>query len=298
MRTEPPDARSIRRGFSFVELLVVVGILVILAAIFIPYVSKVRESDHRARCSDNLNAIMRALRNYADANHDFYPSVTYDAVHSPNGYVAYTGADSPDPFAKDTRVQPNDVTAALWLLVRQRLVKPGVFVCPSTSNTADPVLIAGAESRVDQRSNFFDGTHLSYSYSSPYSSAPGYQMNDTRPADFALMADKNPGVEPPELDNVMGPAYDAPPFELAKANSNNHGKAGQNVLYADGHVAFQTTAYCGVGTAEKRDNIYTALSPIPLAPGNRPPPYTNGFYGHHIGPSWTNDSYLVPTDDE
>ena len=30
------------------------------------------------------------------------------------------------------------------------------------------------------------------------------------------------------------------------------------MLYADGHVSFQTTPYCGVGTAGRRDNIYTA----------------------------------------
>jgi hypothetical protein len=70
------------------------------------------------------------------------------------------------------------------------------------------------------------------------------------------------------------------------------------VLYADGHVAWQTTAYCGVGQDGRRDNIYTALSPIPLSPGQRPPVESNGFYGREIGPSWTNDSYLVPTDDE
>ena len=195
-------------------------------------------------------------------------------------------------------MQPNDVTAALWLLVRGRMVRTGSFVCPSTWNPSEPAAIDGKEVKAEDRSNFSDGSHLSYSYSSPYSSAPGYQMNDTQQSDFALMADKNPGVAPPDRDNVMGPAYDASPFELAKANSNNHGKAGQNVLYADGHVAFQMTPYCGVGSGRRRDNIYTALSPIPLTPGNRPPPYTNGFYGRNIGPSWTNDSYLVPTDDE
>jgi hypothetical protein len=70
------------------------------------------------------------------------------------------------------------------------------------------------------------------------------------------------------------------------------------VLYADGHVSFQYTPYCGVGQDVRRDNIYTALSPIPLSPGQRPPVESNGFYGHDMGPSWTNDSFLVPTDDE
>src|SRR2546429_590579 len=126
-----------RRGFSFVELLVVVGILFILAAILIPYVAKVWEAEHRTRCARNLADIMVALRNYADANNHIYPSVRYGPVHNPNGYVVFTGAESPNPFLKDTLVQPNDVTAALWLLVRSRLVKPGSFICPSTPDAPE-----------------------------------------------------------------------------------------------------------------------------------------------------------------
>jgi prepilin-type N-terminal cleavage/methylation domain-containing protein/prepilin-type processing-associated H-X9-DG protein len=287
-----------RRGFSLVELMVVLAILVILASIFIPYMSKLRESDNRVRCANNLREIMQALHAYASfkdkagvASHD-YPSVVYDQAHNPNGYTAFTGADSPNPFAKDSTVHANDVTASLWLLVRYNLISPARFICPSTSNSAD------SSSHPEQRSNFTDGSHLSYSYASPFSSAPGYKMNDsTHVADFALVADKNPGTRG-KYNSVIGPAYSAAPLELARANSNNHRKVGQNVLYADGHVQFQTTPYCGIGQDVKRDNIFTALSPIPLSPGQRPPVESNGFYGHDVGPSWTNDSFLVPADDE
>jgi prepilin-type processing-associated H-X9-DG protein len=117
--------------------------------------------------------------------------------------------------------------------------------------------------------------------------------------DFAVLADKNPGTGGGQ--NVTGPAYDAGPFALAKANSNNHGQAGQNVLYADGHVQFQPTPYCGVGEGAVRDNIYSALSTTPLPEGREPghPAIAaKGFVARDIGPAWAGDSYLVPTDDD
>jgi len=278
------------RGFSLVEFLVVIGIVVILISIFVPYIAKVRESDHRARCAENLRALMSALRSYAQSNKGAFPRVTYDPAHNPDGYVAYSGATATDPFARDTAVRPNDVTASLWLLVRAGFAKPSDFICPSTYDT--PELVNGGA--FAQHSNFTNGHHLSYSYASPFSSAPGYILNDFLPADFALMADKNPGISAAGSD-VTAPAWNATPLEIARANSNNHGRAGQNVLYTDGHVSFQPTPYCGVGSEAQRDNIYTALSRIPIAKGKAPPVFGNGALGHDVGPSWDHDSYLAPT---
>jgi prepilin-type N-terminal cleavage/methylation domain-containing protein/prepilin-type processing-associated H-X9-DG protein len=281
------------RGFSLAELLVVMGILAILVAILLPYLQKVREQERRVQCAENLHVIVQALRNYANLNKDFYPSTTYDVARHPIGYTAYTGADSTDPFAKGTGVAPNDVTASLWLLVRGGFVTPKLFVCPSTTDETDPMMTGGQRVAADQRSNFTAGHFLSYSYASPFSNAPDYKMNDTRPADFALMADKNPGTA-----GVIGPTFDASAFELAKANSANHQKAGQNVLYADGHVAFQTTPYCGFGVGDRRDNIYTAVLPIPVPANELPPRESNGFCGRDVGPAGDEDSYLVPTGDD
>jgi len=286
-----PPTRSRRSGFSLVELLVVIGIVVILIGILVPYVMKKREDDRRARCAENLRMIMAALRTYAAGNHGDFPRVTYDPARNPDGYVAFTGAASSDPFVHETQVRPNDVTASLWLLVRGRMLKPPQFVCPSTSDTPDPT---SDPSEWGHRSNFAGPGHLSYSYASPFSSAPAYKLNDYLPADFALVADKNPGVSPDGSD-VSAPAYDAPPFQIARANSTNHGRAGQNVLYTDGHVSFQSTPYCGVGHEGVRDNIYTALARRPLPRGQAPPVQANGVIGRDVGPAWERDSYLVPT---
>jgi prepilin-type processing-associated H-X9-DG protein len=281
------------RGFSLVELLVLLAILVILVSIFVPYLLRARESDRRVRCTDNLRVIQHALKAYATANGNNLPRVTHEPSRSPTGYVAYTGADSLDAFARGSNVRPNDVTASMWLLVRGGLVGAQRFVCPSTGDTADPGSAA-------QRSNFSSARNLSYSYVSPFSAAPGYRLNaDLLKFDFAVLGDKNPGTG--GGDAVTGPAYGAGSFALARANSNNHGQAGQNVLYADGHVQFQPTPYSGVGDGAVRDNIYTAASTTPFPEGRDPTGAAiaaNGYVARDIGPAWAGDSYLVPTDDD
>lgn len=275
------------RGFSFIELLVVLAIGVILVSILWPYVNSVRESSRRIRCQENLRELQLALTSYAKDNGNNFPRVRYDKANNPNGFVAYTGADAADPFAADSAVRPNDVTASLWLLVREGYVKsPAVFICPSAGGRADPLTDAGGKpTDVKHRGNFRGPANLGYSYASPFSEALDYRLNDTQPADFAVIADKNPG--PPSITAVP---FDAPPLEQAKANSRNHAGAGQSVLYADGHVDFQRTVYCGYGN----DNIYTALSRTPLTGETKPSATATGFAGPSIGPSWQADSYLAP----
>jgi prepilin-type N-terminal cleavage/methylation domain-containing protein/prepilin-type processing-associated H-X9-DG protein len=305
-------------GFSFAELLVVLAILAILLSIFLPYISKVRESERRLRCAENLRLIHHALSAYADKNGHDYPRVRFDPKVA--GYTCFTGADAPNPFAPGSSVQANDVTASLWLVVRSGLIEPYRFVCPSSSDAPDPMLTTGRRMAPHDRSNFTDGRNLSYSYSSPFSTAQRYRLNsDVLPADFAVVADKNPGCG--GAGDVMGPAYHAPPAKMANANSLNHDRAGQNVLYADGHVQFSDKPYCGYGKGVQRDNIFTALARTPLPvpapppppatpppPGTPPPPPpppppeptpdANGFCGRDLGPAWEKDSYLVPTASE
>jgi type II secretory pathway pseudopilin PulG len=283
--------RRRRRGFTAIELLVIFVIVLLLLSIFIPFVRKTRETDHRVRCQSNLRAIGQALSKYAKANGGVYPRVVADATFP--GYFAFTGPYADNPFAGDGRVSANDVTASLFLLIRQGYAPPELFVCPSTGDVPDPMTGPDANPTPrEARANFKRARNLSYSYASPFGRAPGYKLDEYRDAVFVLMADRNPGRLAP--GDVTGPAFDAKPIDMSPANSTNHRRAGQSVLYADIHVEFRASPYAGVGG----DNIYTALSPSPLPEQPLPNMTASGVLGREFAPAWKFDSYLVPVEGE
>lgn len=286
------------RGFTFPELLAVLCIVVLLLATFVPYALSLRETANRARCTDNLRGIWIALSAYAGKNNFAYPRTRFDPALG-NRWTAFTGPDASDPFAADSAVRPNDVSASFWMLVREELAQPFRFVCPSSDGTPDPLLDAnGRPTTGRQRGNFRGPNHLTYAFASPFSAVPDYALNDTLPANFVVVADQGPSVE--SLAPGGAPTADAPPRTLAMGNSVNHRRAGQNVLYPAGNVTFESTPFCGVGRERDRektpvsgDNIYTALAHAPLVDAH-PPHSGPGYAGPTVGPSYRYDSYLVP----
>jgi prepilin-type N-terminal cleavage/methylation domain-containing protein len=78
-----------RRGFSLVELLVVVAIIGILVGLLLPAVNASREAARRAQCLANLSQLTLALQNYLNT-HDVYPPGVADPTgpvqNLPSGY--------------------------------------------------------------------------------------------------------------------------------------------------------------------------------------------------------------------
>ncbi len=71
------SGRRSARAFTLIELLTVVAIIGILAAILIPVIGRIRQSARTSNCARNLSGFATAFQLYAADNKGLYPAVRY-----------------------------------------------------------------------------------------------------------------------------------------------------------------------------------------------------------------------------
>ena len=286
-------------GATRTDLLVGLILILPLTMFAIAAVEVTDETEARVACSFHLRMLGQALLLYSNDNRGQYPRTIADVQkNQPVWGTPYEGNEKliaddaraqrmSNPFdAKDAAVPAaNDVTAALYLLVRTQDITSEVYVCPSSGQEKWDY---GGGTNTPLNWTNWPGIkplsqHLSYSMQNPYvppkAIGEGWKWNNTLSPEYAVAGDMNPGV-----DVLTKLTRQSPRDELRKGNSINHGGEGQNVLFGDGHCEWVEHPFAGV----QFDNIYTFGDSGDRAKDKG----GDGIVGASVGPF---DSILLPT---
>jgi prepilin-type N-terminal cleavage/methylation domain-containing protein/prepilin-type processing-associated H-X9-DG protein len=214
---------SVKRGFTLIEMLVVIGIIALLAAILFPVFGKVREGARKTSCMNNMRQLGLAFQQYQTDYHRYPLPGQYQKWADGAHWV--TGGETLDNKPKDYPSSANGGLALgaspfTYVSGRQAYVEQGAlfpyvkedaaYICPSAPNNNDKKL----------------------SYSMNCAVAGLGEQRLRKPAEIALLVDEGDTIN----DGYFWATSNSGSTDALMKTHNGGG----NVLFTDGHVKFYT----------------------------------------------------------
>jgi len=198
---------SSRRGFTLVELLVVIGIIAVLVSLLLPALNKAREQARTVSCLSNLRQVNIAMIMYADQNKGLMPHwiLSYSGVHYTGFRALYEAkllqGGLPQSYTSvDGAVIPSAITLPVL-----RCPSEQVDALTSPSDFRVGVQLQSGRSRSGATGDFFSR----YPFEWKHTAISGYPQ-DIGFASHYLMC----GLEPSYYQ------YPGPPPTITSARSN------------------------------------------------------------------------------
>jgi prepilin-type N-terminal cleavage/methylation domain-containing protein len=221
------------RGFTLIELVVVIAIVAILAALLLPALASTKEQSQRAACLSNLRQIGIAIRAYADDNSGNIP---YGPVSPPflNPYDFYPSTGAPTSLISLASGAP----VGLGLMLQGALAsQPKVLFCPGSDQ---PLNEDAALTQVG-----FGQAQCSYYYRH----AGNTNLFNTQggpfvPANIKLDNLGNNSLGQPIRALAMDTEFLCPPglASFGVTPSTHHQQKMTDILFSDGHAVGRSNA--------------------------------------------------------
>jgi prepilin-type N-terminal cleavage/methylation domain-containing protein len=151
--TGRPSRRCARaRGFTLIELIVVISIIALLVSLLLPALQKGQRAAQQIKSSTQLRSIQQALVIYAQDNEGYYAGIHPDGISSDGRAAFWDAANTPTPgvptietVATSGRFCGASVEGRFAILLEGGYLSPGAIVSPAEDRAFQPEAGVGTQ---------------------------------------------------------------------------------------------------------------------------------------------------------